>query len=343
MSSPNDVSMEEIPLEDDERGSIEYKILMAYAQQRLSVSKYGQLLKNEANMQKSSSLTRKKADIDHQMDKDGLIQRAVYQGGVMQEHSKKQPKRKYLPGYCLPFLCGCRAEQEKSPMQSLPQGHVARSFDFEFQRSMQMSKSLNYFLKRLIAVFISHSSSQSGETADVNHIADKLAKLVTSRSQEFPSRVSFRAVLQGSYQKQDDSDAAGGTEGQELDEEKIIQTIVSLLRQAGDQLEEKIKKDRIFYQYFQNMLSYNSFKRITDLFLEDVSGDSTSEPRGQVQCMKVAFTMEVATRLNTVDNHPMNLVLGFGSKYLREHFKPWIQDQGGWEKALTSLDQEEVE
>ncbi|KFQ31967.1 Apoptosis facilitator Bcl-2-like 14 [Mesitornis unicolor] len=295
--------MEEIPLEDDERGSIEYKILMAYAQQRLSVSKYGQLLKNEANMQKSSSLTRKKADIDHQMDKDGLIQRAVYQGGVMQEHSKKQPKRKYLPGYCLPFLCGCRAEQEKSPMQSLPQG----------------------------------------ETADVNHIADKLAKLVTSRSQEFPSRVSFRAVLQGSYQKQDDSDAAGGTEGQELDEEKIIQTIVSLLRQAGDQLEEKIKKDRIFYQYFQNMLSYNSFKRITDLFLEDVSGDSTSEPRGQVQCMKVAFTMEVATRLNTVDNHPMNLVLGFGSKYLREHFKPWIQDQGGWEKALTSLDQEEVE
>lgn len=49
-----------------------------------------------------------------------------------------------------------------------------------------------------------------------------------------------------------------------------------------------------------------------------------------MQCKKVAYTMEVATRLTAVDNHPMNLVLGFGAKYLREHFRPWIQDQGGW-------------
>lgn len=66
------------------------------------------------------------------------------------------------------------------------------------------------------------------------------------------------------------------------------------------------------------------------MLLEDVSVDSTSEPEGQVQCKKVAYTMEVATRLTAVDNHPMNLVLGFGAKYLREHFRPWIQDQGGW-------------
>lgn len=78
------------------------------------------------------------------------------------------------------------------------------------------------------------------------------------------------------------------------------------------------------------MLSYTFFERITDLLLEDVSVDSTSEPEGQVQCKKVAYTMEVATRLTAVDNHPMNLVLGFGAKYLREHFRPWIQDQGGW-------------
>lgn len=85
------------------------------------------------------------------------------------------------------------------------------------------------------------------------------------------------------------------------------------------------------------MLSYTFFKRVTDLFLEDVSADSTSEPEGQVQCTKVAFTMEVATRLTAVDNHPMNLVLGFGLKYLKEHFKPWIQDQGGWVCVLPPL------
>lgn len=85
------------------------------------------------------------------------------------------------------------------------------------------------------------------------------------------------------------------------------------------------------------MLSYTFFKRITDLVLEDVSADSTNKPRDQVQCTKVAFTMEVATRLTAVDTHPMNLVLGFGLKYLREHFKPWIQDQGGWVRVLPPL------
>lgn len=78
------------------------------------------------------------------------------------------------------------------------------------------------------------------------------------------------------------------------------------------------------------MLSYTFFERITDTFLEDVSADSTNETESQLQCAKVAFTLEVATRLTAVDNHPMNLVMGFGSKYLREHFSPWIRDRGGW-------------
>ncbi|XP_009878028.1 PREDICTED: apoptosis facilitator Bcl-2-like protein 14 [Charadrius vociferus] len=325
MSSPNDVSMEEILLEDDEQDSIEYKILMAYAQRRLSVSKYRKLLKNEANVQNSSSLIRRKVEIDHQRDKDGPSRRIVYQGGMTEQHRKKQSKRKYLPGYCLPFPCR-RAEQEKSPAPSLHQGHCTKVCEAQSEIVLQ-----------------GNPQHQTSETADVNHIADKLAKLVTSRSQESPSDVSFKIMFQSPCQEEDDTGPTDETEGDERDEEKIIQTIVSLLRQSGDQLEEKIKKDRVFYHHFKDMLSYTFFKRITDLFLEDVSAVSTSEPGHQVQCTKVAFTMEVATRLTAVDNHPMNLVLGFGSKYLREHFKPWIQEQGGWEKALTSLDEEEVE
>jgi len=127
MSSPNDVSMEEIQMEGDERDSIEYKILMAYARRRLSVSKYGKLLENEANVRKSSSLIRRKAETDHQRDKDGPSQRAVLQGGVVEQHSKKQAKRKHLPAYRLPLLCG-RAEQEKLPTASLQQGRTADFF-----------------------------------------------------------------------------------------------------------------------------------------------------------------------------------------------------------------------
>ncbi|KFU99664.1 Apoptosis facilitator Bcl-2-like 14, partial [Pterocles gutturalis] len=293
----------EVLLDDDDRDSIEYKILMAYAQRRLSVSSYVKLLKNEANTQKSSSLTRRKVLIDHQRDKDRPSHTVFYQGGVGELHSKRQSKRNHLSGYGLRFHCS--SEEQKKPLPR-PQNQ--------------------------------------GERADVNHIADKLAKLVTSRSQESPSDVSFKTTYDTPCREQDDSVPTGGSEGEEHDEEKIIQTIVSLLRESGDRLEEKMKKDTVFSALFEDMLTYTFFERITDSFLENVSADSTNELSGhQVQCTKVAFTMEVATRLNAVDNHPMNLVLGFGLKYLREHFKPWIQDQGGWEKALTSLDQEEVE
>lgn len=78
-----------------------------------------------------------------------------------------------------------------------------------------MSKSLNYFLERLTAFFISHPPSQSGETADVNHIADKLAKLVTSRSQEPPSDVSFKMIDQSPCQKKAGGHLTDGSEGKE--------------------------------------------------------------------------------------------------------------------------------
>ncbi|NXT01437.1 B2L14 protein, partial [Jacana jacana] len=307
MASPNDVSMEEIPLEDDERNGIEYKILMAYAQRRLSISKYKKLLDKEANDHNPSSIGGK-VETEHQRDEEGPT--AVFKGGVLEEQSKKKSKR-YLPGCGLRFFCR-KGGKKMSPMPSL-------------QKCLTKSPGAQSKI-----VLQGNSQHQTSETADVNNIADKLAKLVTSRSQESPSDVTFRTGNQGLHQEQDDNNPTDETEGKEHNEEKIIQTIVSLLKQAGDQLEEKIKKDRVFYQQFKDMLSYTFFKRITDLFLEDVSAVSTSKTGDQVQCKKVAFTMEVATRLTAVDSHPMSLVLGFGSKYLREHFKPWIQDQGGW-------------
>ncbi|XP_062426841.1 apoptosis facilitator Bcl-2-like protein 14 isoform X2 [Rhea pennata] len=327
MSSPNDADMGEIPLDDDERNSIEYKILMAYAQRRLSVGKYGKLIKKEANMQKSSSLIRRQIVLESQGNKFRPNQTEVSQGAVFQtDQSQKQARQRYPSKYCLPSFFG-REKHEKSPKPSLPQ-----------KPFLPRSSTECFYLPeiQLQGPQVKHERL-TDEMANVDHIADRLAKLVTSRFQPSPSDVSFEMLA---YAQGPELQGADATDG---NEEKIIQTIVVLLRQAGDQLEKKIKKDKTFYQHFIDMLSYTFFERITDLILEDVSADSTSQTEGQVQCTKVAFALEVAARLTAVDNHPMNMVLGFGIKYLREHFTPWIQKQGGWEKALTSLDKEEIE
>ncbi|NXD77869.1 B2L14 protein, partial [Halcyon senegalensis] len=323
MFSPNYDSTEEILLEDDERDSIEFKILMAYAQRRLPVNKYRKLLKNEANKDDFCT-SRRKVKIDHQGDKYVLSHGAVLQGP---QHSKEQSEMRCLPGCRLAVRQGT-AEQKTPSMLQLPGSRMARS-------------SIHAAQPKIVSQ--GKTQQQTSETVDVNHIADKLAKLATSKCQESPSDVSFKEKYDAPRQKQDNSNLTDGSKDEECEKEKIIQTIVSLLRESGDKLEEKMKMNRDLQQCFEDMMSYNFFERITDLFLEDVSADSTSKPGGRVQCTKVALTMEAVTRLSAVDNHPMNLVLGFGLKYLKEHFKPWIQDQGGWEKALTSLDQEEIE
>ncbi|ETE69653.1 Apoptosis facilitator Bcl-2-like protein 14, partial [Ophiophagus hannah] len=100
-----------------------------------------------------------------------------------------------------------------------------------------------------------------------------------------------------------------------------------------------MKKDKTFCQSIWDMMtSYAFFRRVTDQFLEEIPIDSTVSSEDEVKSMKVALIMEATTKLTAVDNHPMNLVLGFGTKYLQENFSPWIQSQGGWVRDSLKVD-----
>ncbi|NXA38910.1 B2L14 protein, partial [Eudromia elegans] len=317
MSSSDDASMKEIPLEDDERDSIEYRILMAYAQRRLSANKYVKLLKTEAEVQKSPSLFRRKVEIKYQGSKDGLRKVKIVHAEILKPLSQKKRTQRYISKYSSSFG---REKRKNSPKHLMPQMMLLPQSSTEGFCLLQVRFQGPSEMK--------HEHLTDKKT-NVNHIADRLAKLVTSRSQPSPSDASLKRLYNQSLQQQGRK-VTDGSKGEENDEEKIIQTIVALLRQSGDHLEEKIKNDKTFYQYLINSLSYSFFERLIDLTLAAVSADSTSETEGQAQCTKAAFALEVATRLTAVDNHPMNMVLGFGVKYLREHFTPWIQYQGGW-------------
>uniref|UniRef100_A0A2K5M4U9 BCL2 like 14 n=1 Tax=Cercocebus atys TaxID=9531 RepID=A0A2K5M4U9_CERAT len=124
------------------------------------------------------------------------------------------------------------------------------------------------------------------------------------------------------------------------EEEQIIAKIVELLKYSGDQLERKLKKDKALMGHFQDGLSYSVFKTITDQVLMGV--DTRGESEVKAQGFKAALAVDVMAKLTAVDNHPMNRVLGFGTKYLKENFLPWIQQHGGWEKIL-GISHEEVD
>ncbi|XP_059882089.1 apoptosis facilitator Bcl-2-like protein 14 [Delphinus delphis] len=122
--------------------------------------------------------------------------------------------------------------------------------------------------------------------------------------------------------------------------DQIIARIVELLKYSGDQLERELKRDKALMNSFQGGLSYSVFKTITNQFLRGV--DTRGESEVKAQGFKAALAIDVTAKLTSIDSHPMNRVLGFGTKYLKENFSPWVQQHGGWEKVL-GISHEEVD
>lgn len=86
--------------------------------------------------------------------------------------------------------------------------------------------------------------------------------------------------------------------------------------------------DMTLKRKFPQGLSYSDVKNITDQFLKGV--DTRGESEVKAQGFKAALAIDAIAKLTAIDNHPMNKVLGFGAKYLKENFSPWIQQHGGW-------------
>lgn len=91
--------------------------------------------------------------------------------------------------------------------------------------------------------------------------------------------------------------------------------------------------DHELRKQLQASLSYGFFKRLTSSFLMRLSPEElpTTESIKQAE---IAVTFELTSRLNAMDCHPMNRVLGFGAKYLQDYFTPWVNQQGGYVSAV---------
>ncbi|XP_056333860.1 apoptosis facilitator Bcl-2-like protein 14 [Danio aesculapii] len=119
----------------------------------------------------------------------------------------------------------------------------------------------------------------------------------------------------------------------------FINKLVELLKKTGDDLNQKIQEDHKLFAVLQTAFSYSFFGELTKAFI------STVVPENQENRCKreeIALTFEVTSRLKAMDLQPMNRIMGYGAQYLQEHFAPWINEHGGWDKAFAGDDDEEV-
>ncbi|KAA0715041.1 hypothetical protein E1301_Tti020607 [Triplophysa tibetana] len=124
----------------------------------------------------------------------------------------------------------------------------------------------------------------------------------------------------------------------ESDSEDLVDMLVELLKKSGDELNEKIKQNHVLLGYLQDSFTYSMFEKLTTTFIKSVVPEHQQSVRNREQ---IAWTFEVTSRLNALELHPMNRVMGFGATYIKDHFTPWVQGKGGWERAFDD-DEEEV-
>ncbi|XP_075455160.1 apoptosis facilitator Bcl-2-like protein 14 [Ascaphus truei] len=283
MASTSVGNMVEVPLWDEDRSSVEYKLLMDFAQLTLPASRFEHLQKQEDGLQGQMG----SSESGHTATSDE--KEAEFQSPPAKEGKKKGHWRRRLTPRCL------RPEKE---VRKEPSG--MGKGDKDAKRAATIARRLQEIAQ--------NATAQSGFR-------------------------SFRRSL--------------SLEVDGEDEDKLIQDIAGFLRQAGDKLDEEMQQNPSLLQALRSKLSYSFFSKVMGLFLsETVPGtepESSTEPGPDELACRVALSVQATTQLTAIDNHPMNQVLGFGVKYLKEHFSPWIQSQGGWEKAMGIQEDEEVE
>ncbi|XP_071066274.1 apoptosis facilitator Bcl-2-like protein 14 isoform X2 [Dasypus novemcinctus] len=329
MCSTSACDLEEVPLDDDDPNSMEFKILAFYVKHhafKATPPAFSPKMQRTRSLSQSWSVNESWAQMSWPCRNSRSSEKAINLG-------KKKSSWKSF------FGVEEKEEDAQSPPTQLhaqgpriPAGSSGPHTQHWFRSLSNMGQHVE----------------QEAVDPEVVSIANRVAEIVHSwpppeethyRGGKFKSKQIV--VRQGLYPLGQCSQPRFESESAVKDgDDQIIAKIVELLKYSGDQLERELKKDKDLMNSFQDGLSYSVFKTITDQFLSGV--DTRGESEVKAQGFKAALAIDVAAKLTAIDNHPMNRVLGFGTKYLKENFSPWVQQHGGWEKIL-GISHEEVD
>uniref|UniRef100_A0A8C1A048 Apoptosis facilitator Bcl-2-like protein 14 n=1 Tax=Castor canadensis TaxID=51338 RepID=A0A8C1A048_CASCN len=315
MCSSGSCDLEDIPLEDDDPDSIEFKILAYYTRHHVFKSS-----------PEAFSPQRQGAASQPQKGRGTQVSPPFIYSSSSEKNvnlGKKKSSWRTFFG----------ATQKEDDLLSWPGLIRAQGQQGLFQGGSQGEQ------------WFQHLESAAVDPK-VASIANRVAEIIHSWSPPEDHHSWGTVKLQGKLipQAQDPGfwfENLGSSSSKKDGEDEVIARVVELLKQSGDHLESELKKDKALMNSLQDKLSsYSMFETITDQLLRDV--DTRGESEAKARGFKAALAIDATAKLTAVDNHPMNRVLGFGTKYLKEHFSSWVQQHGGWEKIL-GIPHEEVD
>ncbi|XP_073523205.1 uncharacterized protein [Phyllobates terribilis] len=99
------------------------------------------------------------------------------------------------------------------------------------------------------------------------------------------------------------------------DMDTMIKKIVAILQKEGDAYNRTIKEDLTLSNFFRD-ISYNSFKQLADVYVDQ--GVKKTESEATPEDMKFAFSVHFTKQVVGLSNHPAKRIMGFGTQYLHD-------------------------
>ncbi|XP_054640784.1 uncharacterized protein LOC129186493 [Dunckerocampus dactyliophorus] len=108
-----------------------------------------------------------------------------------------------------------------------------------------------------------------------------------------------------------------------LSDEEVINRIIALTKEQGDAIDDKIKDNTTLSNFFQGM-SYSSFQRLADAYLEKEASPTMAPPSvlpTAPELVKLAFTLDFTARIAGLSRQNIGHITGLGNRYLQDRFE----------------------
>lgn len=112
-------------------------------------------------------------------------------------------------------------------------------------------------------------------------------------------------------------------EAKPLTDEEISNRIIALIKEQGDAIDDKIKDNPTLSNFFQAM-TYSSFQRLADAYLEEEASpvqNPPTVPPTAPELVKLAFTLDFTARIAGLSRQNIGHITGLGNRYLQDRFE----------------------
>ncbi|XP_072308966.1 uncharacterized protein [Eucyclogobius newberryi] len=112
-------------------------------------------------------------------------------------------------------------------------------------------------------------------------------------------------------------------EAKPLTDDEIVNRIIALTKEQGDAIDDKIKDNPTLSNFFQRM-SYASFQRLADVYLENEASPVKNQPTlppTAPELVKLAFTLDFTARIAGLSRHNIGYITSLGNRYLLDRFE----------------------